>query len=205
MAKKILIPFPVPTSTIIAHHKDNPYRVYVIEQAKKHNGRLTLVGGRCELPAQDHETCIKEEWVQEAGGKGATLTGLRFWLAKNDRFADPRKTTLGKVTSNQCPKRLINQPVLGLYGCPDAIFIAAVEGEPYPNDGEAKQCLLIDVREIVITETPEQSKFGAQHDLLLALYRQYLDRKIYFEPVEPISDMADFRRSLLFSQSKDRR
>lgn len=200
MEKQILIPFPVPTSTAIAYHKDDPYRVYCIEQAVKHNGRLTLIGGRRELPAQNHRTCIEEEWVQEAGGKGATLSRLTQFLTKSDPFADPRQTTLGKVTSNQCPKELSNQPVLGLYGCPDVIFLAQVEGEPYPNDGEAKQCVLIDIRDLVITETAEQSKFGAQHDLLLGLYRRYLDRK-FQTTHELLEDLTEVRQSLLKIQT----
>lgn len=172
---KTLIPFPVPTSTVIAHRKGKPHMVYLIEQTIKHNGRLTLIGGRCTLPKQSHTTCIREEWTQEAGGKGAELVNLRHWVYKTDRSADPRVTTLGKVTDNQCPEELRGQPVLGLYGSPDAIFIAEVAGQPYPNDGEAKQCILIDVRDIKITTTAEESKFGAQHDIVLALYAHKLE------------------------------
>ncbi len=205
MTKETLIPFPVPTSTVIAYHQHDPYKVWVIEQAKKHRGRLTLVGGRCELPGQSHETCITEEWQQEAGGNGpdgiaAELTCLQYFLTKNDRFADPRETTLGKLTSGKCPKKLLNQPVLGLYGSPDAIYLGRVIGTPYPNDGEAKQCLLFDIRELVITETADQSKFGAQHDLLLGLYRRFVDRKFHGTN-EMLTDMNELRSSLLSIQA----
>jgi|GEM_PF-2960061 len=200
MEKQILIPFPVPTSSVIAYHQDDPYKVSLIEQAKKHRCRLTLIGGRCELPGQSHETCIQEEWVQEAGGKGAELTFLTYFLTKNDRFADPREVTLGKLTSGKCPQELIDLPVLGLYGSPDAIYMARVKGTPYPNDGEAKQCIWFDVRELVITETADESKFGAQHDLLLGLYRRFLDRK-FQGTHEMLTDMNDLRRSLLQIQA----
>lgn len=201
MAKKIYIPFPVPTSTIIAYSPDDPYLVWLIEQAVKHKGRWTLVGGRCTLPGQDHETCILEEWAQEAGGKGAVLKHLRPWIIKNDRAADPRKTTLGKVTDNQCPKRLINQAVLGLYGCPDQIYLGQVEGEPYPSDGEAKRCFIFDTRELVITETAEESKFGANHDVVLGLYRRWLDGRKIDVYDEAITSVADIRQSLLQLQA----
>lgn len=205
MTEPTLIPFPVPTSSVIAYHERDPYKVWLIEQAKKHRGRLTLVGGRCELPKQTHETCINEEWQQEAGGEGpdgtaAELTCLQYFLTKNDRFADPRQTTLGKVTGGNCPKELLDQPVLGLYGSPDAIYLGRVIGTPYPNDGEAKQCVLFDIRQLVITETADESKFGAQHDLLLGLYRRFLDRK-FAGQIEMLSDMNELRRSLLSIQA----
>ena len=88
----------------------------------------------------------------------------------------------------------------GLYGSPDAVYIARVKGTPYPNDGEAKQCIWFDVRELVITETADESKFGAQHDLLLGLYRRFLDRKFHGTH-EMLTDMNDLRRSLLQIQA----
>ncbi len=177
--------------------------VYLIEQAVKHKGRLTLVGGRCTLPKQSHTTCIREEWTQEAGGKGARLVNLRHWAYKTDRNADPRPTTLGKVTDKRCPEELINQPVLGLYGSPDALFIAEVEGEPYPSDGEAKQCLLIDVRDIKITSTANESKFGAQHDLVLALYDLMLKtpNMTTCDLAEVLEDMSSLRANLIRIQA----
>lgn len=141
-----------------------------------------------------------EEWGQEAGGKGAELDNLLYFVTKCDDNADRRVTTLGKVTSGNCPKHLFEQPVLGLYGCPDAIYIARVLGEPYPNDGEAKQCVLFDIRDLVITETEAESKFGAQHDLLLGLYRRFLDRK-FVGTHEMLTDMNKLRRELLQIQA----
>lgn len=196
---KILIPFPVPTSTVIAYHKDSPYLVYLIRQAKKHKKRMTLVGGRCELPDQTHLDCIRDEWKQEAGGQNATLKNLRHWATKTDRDADPRETTLGKLTGNKCPKKLINQPVLGLYGCPDEIYLAEVDGTPFPSDGEATECILYDVRDLLISADESYSEFGAQHDLLLALYCRHLNGK----PVDHnfLSDMFRLRIKLLEFQA----
>lgn len=200
--KKSLIHIPVPTSTIIPHHFDDPYKVYLIEQAVKHDGKQTLVGGRREFPGQSHAECAIDEWDQEAGGKGATLINLRFWLDKKDLSVDVRKGTLGQFAGKTCPKHLVNEPAIGLYGSPDAIYIAAVQGTPHPKDGEAKQCLLMDVRDLVITETAEQSKFGAQHDLLLGLYRYYLDKNQYVGSGTNLEDMSKLRTFLLEWQER---
>ncbi len=201
---KTLTPYPVPTSTVIAHVKDKPHWVYVIEQAVKHNGRDTLIGGRCTLPGQSHSACIRDEWAQEAGGKGAMLRKVRHWAYKTDRYADPRVTTLGKVTDKQCPEELINQPVLGLYGSPDAIFIAEVNGTPYPSDGEAKRCFLVDVHDIKITATAEESNFGAQHDLVLALYALTLKnpRMSTRNIANALEDMSSLRAYLIRMQNE---
>src|SRR4029453_19392287 len=113
----------VPTSTVIAIDPGDPYRVCVIEQVKKHGGRLTLVGGRVELPAQDHMTCALVEWDQEAGGKGAILVNPRLWAVKTDPKADIRESTLGKLTHELCPEELRAVPVHGHYGVPDRLHI----------------------------------------------------------------------------------
>ncbi len=164
----------VPTSTIIAATAHDPHKVWVIEQAKKHRKRMTLVGGRVELPRQTHLQCAFEEWGQEAGGKGATLIDLQLFATKTDPYSDVRPSTLGKLTHETCAPELRDVEVTGHYGAPDEIYWGRVDGEASPKDGEAKQCLLIDVRDIRCTETEEESRFGAQHDLILIVYRLFL-------------------------------
>src|SRR4029453_11739283 len=141
----------------------------------------TLVGGRVELPAQDHMTCALVEWDQEAGGKGAILVNPRLWAVKTDPKADIRESTLGKLTHELCPEELRAVPVHGHYGVPDCLYIAPVLGTPAPKDGEAKRCFYFDIRELDVTETMEQSRFGANHDLILEVYRLSLLGR----PVEP--------------------
>jgi ADP-ribose pyrophosphatase YjhB (NUDIX family) len=178
----------VPTSTIIATLKGDPFKVCVIEQNTKHQGRLTLVGGRVNLPSQNHRDCALAEWTEEVGGQGATLKNLRLWAVKTDPSSDVRPSTLGKLTHNSCPEALRDQPATGHYGAPDCIYTAVVEGKPHPNDDEAKSAIFIDVRELVVTPCEEQSKFGAQHDLILAVFRRHLEGR----PVQA-GDFADFR------------
>ncbi len=178
----------VPTSSVIAILPNDPYQVCVIEQNGKHKGRLTLVGGKVIMPEQTHEQCALEEWDQEAGGKQAKLFDTSLWAIKTDAHSDVRPSTLGKLTHDLCPESLRSTPVTGHYGCPDYIYLAKVEGEPYPFDGEAKSCKFIDVRDIPWTETEAESRYGAQHDLILMVYRLWLSGR----PVD-ISDFADFR------------
>lgn len=189
-------PIAVPSSTVIAHDPEHPFLVWVIEQSEKHGGRLTLVGGRIELHHQNHLQCIHEEWKQEAGGLGASLVNPWLWAVKFDPYFDTRETTLGKLSHNLCPEAVRNLPVRGYYGSPDCLFVAGVDGTPAPSDGEAKRCFTVDVRGIKLTETPEESAYGCQHDLILALYRLYLQGR----PVSA-SDFTDFKalRKMLLS------
>lgn len=168
--------FVVPTSSIIAVHPTNAFLVNVIEQTEKHNGRLTIVGGRIVLPHQSPLQCACEEWDQEAGGKGAKLRNLRLWAIKTDAYSDVRASKLGKLCNYTCEDDHNDIPVTGHYGCPDHLFLATVDGIPHPNDGEAKRCFYYDVRDIEITEDHKDSKFGAQQDLILAVYRLALER-----------------------------
>lgn len=178
----------VPTSSVIAVSADDAYKAWVIEQNGKHKGRLTLVGGKVIMPEQTHEQCALEEWDQEAGGKGAKLHDMKLWAVKTDAHSDVRQATLGKLTHDLCPESLRAAVVTGHYGCPDYLYLAKVEGEPFPFDGEAKSCKLIDVRDVPWTETEAESRYGAQHDLILMVYRLWLSGR----PVD-VSDFTDFR------------
>lgn len=181
-------PFLVPTSTVIALHPDDPYKVCVIEQTSKHGGRLTLVGGRREMHQHTHQQTAIAEWAEEAGGKGATLFDVKLWAVKTDEHSDVRETTLGKVTFNRCPESMADQPVVAHYGAPDFIYLAKVQGEPFPSDGEASQCLFIDIRNIPTpTDDERQSPFGAQHDLILLVYLLELQGRSLAN-----TDFADF-------------
>lgn len=178
----------VPTSSVIAVKPNDPYQVCVIEQNGKHKGRLTLVGGKVIMPSQTHLQCALEEWDQEAGGKQAKLHDVALWAIKTDAHSDVRPATLGKLTHDLCPAAERSLPVTGHYGVPDYLYLAKVEGEPYPLDGEAKSCIFIDVRDVKWTATEAESRYGAQHDLILMVYRLYLAGR----PVD-FADFADFR------------
>jgi hypothetical protein len=179
--------FAVPTSSVIARGPSSPFEVCVIEQTKKHNSRLTLVGGRVELPRQTHLSCICDEWEQEAGGKGAKIEGVSLWAIKTDPYSDVRISTLGKLTHDTCPVEHRDLPVTGHYGVPDHLYLATVSGTPYPKDGEAKRCFFFDVRNLKITDDEKDSQFGAQHDLVLAVYRLFLSGRAVVA-----DDFADF-------------
>lgn len=189
----------VPTSTVIGRHPQNPYLVCVITHARKHRRRKTLVGGRVELPGQTHDQCVVAEFGQEAGGKGATLTNIKLWAIKTDPNSDVRESTLGKLTHETCAPELADLPVLGHYGAPDHIYLADVLGEPFPFDGEATKCEFVDVRQIACTETEAESLYGAQQDLVLIVYRMYLEGR----QVE-IEDFTDFQklRAMLLKTSE---
>jgi len=191
-------PMAIPTSSVIAHREGDPFQVYVIKQAKKHNRRLMMVGGRVALPQQTHFDCARAKWDQEAGGLGATLVDLQKWGVRWDPSVDVREITLGKATNNLCPPELRNLPVMGHYGLPDTIFVASVNGTPHPKNGEAEKVVLLDVREIVITENEADSQFGAQHDLVLALYARLLEGRDL--KVNDLSNFKALRAELLRTQ-----
>lgn len=119
----------------------------------------------------------------------------RLWAVKCDPNSGLRKSTLGKLTHYTCPRALRNAPVFGHYGLPDSIFIGGVKGIPFPNDGEAKGFFVYDVRQIEVAASEEESKFGANHDLILAVYRLEL-AGIRIDKSLAFSDLKKLRKDL---------
>jgi hypothetical protein len=177
----------VPTSSVIARRRSNPFMVSVLEQTKKHNCRLTISGGRVELPLQTHLQCVYDEYDQEMGGKGAKLEDVSLWAIKTDPYSDVRPSTLGKLTHGTCLPEHRDIACVGHYGAPDHLYLSYVTGTPYPKDGEAKRCFDYDVRDLKITDDEKDSQFGAQQDLILAVYRLFLAGR----PVA-VDDFVDF-------------
>lgn len=165
----------VRTSTVIPVHPDNRYLVAVLQhQPTKHNGRKTAPGGKA-TGGVPNEQCAHDEFGQEMGGKGATLDKLTLFAVRMDLNADVRQVTLKKATDGFCPPEREGEMVMAHYGAPDFIYTATVCGEPAPNDGEAVKVEWFDVRDLRPTELEKDSAFGAQHDLLLLVYRLVLD------------------------------
>ncbi len=86
------------------------------------------------------------------------------------------------------PKTSARCRLPGITACRIISTWAKVEGEPHPLDGEAKSCIFIDVRDVKWTATELRARYGAQHDLILMVYRLYLAGR----PVD-LTDFADFR------------
>lgn len=197
MNELLALPLPriaVPTATVIGICPDDEHRVWVIQhQDTKHAGRLTLVGGRLE-PNQTFLDCILAEWEQEVGGKGATIFDINEWSTKTDPYSDVRVSTFGKLTHNRCDEAHCGIKVIGLYGLPDKIFTAKVRGTPFPKDGEAKQCLLVDLREMALAPTLEESAFGAAHDVILYAYKMSLSGRPIIDA--DFTDLTKLRASL---------
>lgn len=194
-------PIAVPTCTVLAVSDQDRFKVGVIEQqVEKHGGRMTLVGGKLTGNITP-EQCADEEFFEEAGGGDAKITRKVLWTTKTDRLADVRVVTLKKATDGLCPAHLADTKVLAMYGVPDFIFIATVTGEMAPKDGEARRCLWLDVRDVRITRDPAHSKFGAQHDLLIAAYRRFLEGTEV--DAADLADLVAFRSKLLVEQGDE--
>lgn len=184
----------VPTCTVIIHKPNDPYTIAVIEQAQKHSGRLTLVGGKITGNTTPLACCL-EEFDQEVGGKGANLVAPTLWTIKTDLQADVRVVTLKKATDGLCPDTMADVKVLAQYGVPDFIFIGATDGELAPKDGEAKSVKWLDCRTVKVSSSASESMFGAKHDLLICAYASLLEGEVF--DVRKLSDLEQYRQELL--------
>lgn len=170
-----LLDVQVPTSTVLGTDPLNPYLVWAIQhQLTKHNGRLTFPGGKC-TGGVSHLQCAENEWDEEVGGKGSKVVALDLFATRTDPNADVRRVTWKKATDGHCPADRATELVTAHYGSPDLIYTGIVTGVPTPKDGEARACVLVDVRSLRPTRDEEDSTFGAQHDLIAMVYRLVLD------------------------------
>lgn len=205
-----MTPIAVPTVTVIAFHRANPYLVLVIKHRQtKHAGKLTLVGGK--YPLRQVKTALQQmlkEWWEEAGGNDARLIDPKLWAVKLDHRSGHRFVTLAKATDGDCPRWLANVQVQAFFGVPDRLFAAAVEGEPAPNRGEtddlaeATECLWIDTRQLRIQADKSVSQFGAQHDLILKVWCYVLDKRMSID-LDTFDDFDALRERLLSMQSNE--
>ncbi len=204
------VPIAVPTVTVLATHPEDPFLVSVIKhQPTKHNGRRTLVGGKFKLrgvttPLEQAHT----EWAEEAGGAGATLENVELWAIKLDHNADVRQVPLKKSTDGDCPSWLEGVTTTAYFGTPDRIYTATVKGTPAPVTGEGDdlaesvKCEWVDVRSLQLTCEEHQSKFGAQHDLIMKVYCHVLEGRWTLKPGD-FEDFEALRLRLLEMQAND--
>lgn len=203
------IPIAVPTVTVIAYRADDPYMVLVIKHhSTKHGGRCTLVGGKVPMwrsttsSSSRHANRMHTEWLEEAGGKGASLKDLRLWAIKVDAESDVRVVPLSKSTDGCAPRVLGLLPTEAFFGTPDLIYLAEVVGEPAPQpsaDAEAVSAEWIDVRNLVITDSAADSQYGAQHDLIMKVYCYWMNRR-WQQMVDDFEDFSQLRSYLLAMQ-----
>lgn len=191
----------VPTTTIIAKHPDNPYLVCALRPRDKHNGKLVLPGGRFEA----NSTAITEgtaesllhTGLRELGQEVSLgLENATLFTVKTDPTADVREVTLGKVTFLNCPPELVDLKITAAYGVPDVIIEGVAVGSPAPKDGEAKEVLWINSREQVLAASPDESLWGASHDLIVEVYLRKLLGTWTVDPSDFL-DVTELRRILL--------
>ncbi len=157
---------------------------------------MRLNGKRCPI------TQLHEEWKEEAGGRQAQLDRLNLWAVRCDPFSNTRYIPLSRATDGQCSPELSDLTVRAFCEMPEMIYTALVFGDPAPipgPDAEAERCEWIDTRGLVITEREEDSRFGVQHDLVLAVYRWGQEGKWHLTPSDFLNT-DELRQRLLKMQ-----
>jgi ADP-ribose pyrophosphatase YjhB (NUDIX family) len=166
----------VPTTTILAKHPRNPFYVCALRPTDKHEGKLVLPGGRFEADSasilQGNAESLVGTGIRELDEEvSLELEESAVFAIKTDPIADIRRVTLGKVTFNKCPIEMINLEVIAAYGMPDVIIEGfATTDTPQAKDGEAKEVLWFDIRDHQLATSPEESKWGVHHDLIIEVY-----------------------------------
>lgn len=189
----------VSTVTVIAHHPTATLKVAMLKPSKaKHDGKPVLCGGRLDLAKKELPiACATREWDEEMGGRGATLVNLQHWATRTDPYAEPRHTTLPKVIEGYSNQVIGHPPITAYYACPDFIFTAQVNGEPWPNDNEAEECFWFDLRKLQIPANPRDDMFGGQHVLILGMWLlEYCAGPSAVKPTEQFANAIQLRTYL---------
>ena len=194
-----MLHFAIPTITVIGYHPKDPMKVAMLKPARlKHEGKPVLCGGKINLATQESAIdAARRKWQEEMGGKKSTINNISLWAVRSDLYAEKRYKKLHEITPGtqiDISAGLLN--TVAYYACPDYIFIAKVIGEPAPNDNEAEECFWQDIRHLKIAPTPEESKMGGQHDLILGVYFLQMYSESFSDASQQFRNHTQLRRTL---------
>jgi len=139
----------VRTVTAIVLNPRN-HRQFFVGKSRKHP-RFVLPGGKVEK-GETNETAVTREVFEETGRQVKNLRHLGFRL---DPTGDTRNTTLRALESaeytiakNGGAKIQPDDPVLALYGVPDALYICTASEEVWNPTDEFAESRWMDVEEV---------------------------------------------------------
>lgn len=162
------IHLPLPTTTIIASQKENPYMVAIFRSTGKHGNKLVLPGGRVKVGQHNWLQTGIIEAGEELGIKN--LENPKFFCLCSNPNRDIRNISIEKFLDGK--ERPADFPdtieVIGHYTF-DVVITAQIDDQLIPDASEAKEASFIDVRGI----HPEE--FALDHGHILVAYCNYLD------------------------------
>jgi ADP-ribose pyrophosphatase YjhB (NUDIX family) len=176
----------LPTSTaILVKEGGDPGTITAIKwDQSKEGGRLAVPGGKVNLFLREsHVDCIRRELAEELGSD-LRVAKIEMLFTKTDIYSANRPpVSLAKALEDSGRRwlkslRWITRwiPVDGRYGTPDVIYLVTYSGTPQCTK-EARKIVPFNVRDIEIAADPNKSKWGANHDLIVGLYRLYIEGK----------------------------
>jgi ADP-ribose pyrophosphatase YjhB (NUDIX family) len=157
----------VPTSTVIAHHTENRFKVAVFRSAGKHGDKLVLPGGRLKVGRQNWLEAAIAEADEELGIK--KLLNIKLFCLCSMPNRDVRKISLEKLLDgNEMPDNFPEDiEIVGHYGY-DVVFMAETDDVLSPDKDEAKEAFYLDIREM------DPDDFAMDHGKILLAYRDYI-------------------------------
>jgi len=165
------IHLPVPTTTIIASKKGDPYLVAIFRSTGKHGNKLVLPGGRVKVGQQNWLQAGVTEINEELGINN--IENPKFFCLCSNPDRDVRNISIKKFLDGQEKPVDFSDSieVVGHYTF-DVVIIIQTDDELIPNADEAKDATFIDVRTI------QPDEFVLDHGYLLVAYCNYLDTGI---------------------------
>ena len=166
---------PIPTTTVIASHKSDPYLVAVFRSTGKHGNKLVLPGGRVKVGKQNWLQTGLAELQEELGVQH--LENIKLFCTCSATERDLRSITFTKFLDGvEVPETLPKDiKIIGHYTF-DVVFTGQTDDDLRPDADEALEAFYIDVRSI----NPEDMALD-QGRLLLA-YRTFLESGVLPAP-----------------------
>lgn len=158
----------VPTTTIIAVRKEDPFMVATFRSVIKHGNKLILPGGRVKVGAHDWLQTGLIEVEEELGIKN--LEDPKFFCLCSNPNRDIKKMTIQKfLDGKEIPVDFsYDIQVIGHFTF-DVVITGKTDAELDPDGEEAAAASYVDVRTIAVED------FALDHGKILLAYRNYLE------------------------------
>ncbi len=160
----------VPTTTILAQHPADPFKIAVFRSTGKHGNKLVIPGGKVRIGVENHlDTGIKESGEEISAG----IIDPKFFCISDNPLRDVRKTTLGKLSEGNpnFPEEFKNVEVDGHY-CFDVSIYGVCSGEPAVDQEEGSEVIWYDLR------TLQPGEFALDHGFLALQFKRFLETGI---------------------------
>lgn len=161
----IMMKIAVPTTTILAMHPEDKFKIAVLRSGTKFKGKLILPGGCVKVGVHD---CLQTGVIELKEEAGLTLMKGHLFCISSKPGRDVRHVAIEEwADGNPFPPRLAGVAV-ETHHCFDVAIYGVAKGEPVADGREGVEAFWYNLRAL------DESAFALDHGKLASLFKEFL-------------------------------